>query len=665
MKNVESAAQVEFVGREEEQAQMMDAWNMVALSSGQVVVLTGDAGVGKSALTMQVVTQVKSSEAKPLVMLCRAASHKRETPMYTVAQMLKRWSSSGLGERAQVRRILKDAGLEEEAEAHSSPLLSLLGVKNEETTKVKPDDVRATMIALLVALSKFRPIVVVVEDGEHMDAASLRLLDDLVTTKLFDCQMFLLVGVRAKGIEAGSCMVSWVQSEHDNGHHFHVGPFSRDESASMMELLAFNKASSTAVSVPKTVVDFVCKRAEGNPLYTAELFGQVRPLLKLSSDKSSYEVEGDLETLPLPTSLHDAIRARMDALAKADPALGLLMELVAVLGGTCSIVELQPVWEVAAQYLEGDGSALLRKSVANGMKKQVLTSLTSSGYQSANRRRSSTGESSFAFKHLKLFEVLSSAMLKARARELHAVCAETLADIQEAGQHCRHLMLAGNGAEACTLLLGRPTFDLYNVGITQGMMIQCTELLRGDTAEVLLLRLKMVASLLQSRIMGNFFELEDEKYEALQAKLVALAETELSSVAENEVLRANHPEDLIQGLLGYFCLSYNKIAQGKATDEEHVSILRFLRSAMDTARERVPETFAYLRACKMAYTFDNASALWRSPADMAILNGEGECHLKYWMTAYDYDKFHDVAVNVGGMDWGMHDMGAWQVRPLY
>ena len=61
--------------------------------------------------------------------------------------------------------------------------------------------------------------------------------------------------------------------------------------------------------MPAAVVDFVFKRAEGNPLYTAELFGQVVRLLKLSKDESSYEVEGDLESLLLPTSLHDAIRA--------------------------------------------------------------------------------------------------------------------------------------------------------------------------------------------------------------------------------------------------------------------------------------------------------------------------------------------------------------------
>jgi len=216
VKNVESAANVEFVGRDEEQSQMMDAWNMVALSSGQAVVLTGDAGVRKSALTMHVIGEIAEGEAKPLVMLCRSASHRKDTPMYTGAQMLKRWSSDGLGERAQVRRILKDAGLDDQARAHASPLLLLLGVKNEETSKMTQDDVRATLLALLVSLSSFRPIVIVVEDGEHIDAASLLVLDELVKTKLRECKILVLMGVRAKGLSTGSCLVDWVNEQQEH-----------------------------------------------------------------------------------------------------------------------------------------------------------------------------------------------------------------------------------------------------------------------------------------------------------------------------------------------------------------------------------------------------------------------------------------------------------------
>jgi len=529
VKNVESAADVEFVGRDEEQSQMMDAWNMVALSSGQAVVLTGDAGAGKSALTMHVIGEIAKGDAKPLVMLCLSANHRKDTPMYTVAQMLKRWSASNLGERAQVRRILKDAGLEDEAEAHSSPLLSLLGVQNEETAKVKQEDVRATLIALLVALSGSRPVVIVVEDGEHIDAPSLGVLDELVQSKLHECKILVLVGVCAKGIEKDSPMAGWVtEPEHDNGHHIHIGPFSRDGSASIIGHLAEGKA------VPAAVLDFVYKRAEGNPLYTAELFGQVVRLLKLSADKSAYEVEGDLESLPLPTSLHDAIRARMDALAKADPALGLLLELMVVLGGTCDMSQLAPVWELACTELEGDGSALLRVTMANGMKKQVLTSMTSSGFLSADRRRSSTGESSFAFKHLKLHEVLKDAMLKARARVLHGMAAEALAEVLDDLDSARHYDLGGQLFEAAKLY-AKAGSTIYTPGDPpEALIAHITRFLEicktvPNSIEII----KMTCGLLQTLSLSAMSSASGTIHSTTTAKIVEMVRSETTALLDD------------------------------------------------------------------------------------------------------------------------------------
>lgn len=60
-----------------------------------------------------------------------------------------------------------------------------------------------------------RPLVIVVEDGEHIDSASLKVLNELHTSKIL-----MLVGVRAKGIAKDSPMAGCVgEPEHDNGHH--------------------------------------------------------------------------------------------------------------------------------------------------------------------------------------------------------------------------------------------------------------------------------------------------------------------------------------------------------------------------------------------------------------------------------------------------------------
>jgi len=54
-------------------------------------------------------------------MLLKASEHRKSSPLFTAAQVLKRWASAELGERAQVRRALKDAGLEDKADSLSAP----------------------------------------------------------------------------------------------------------------------------------------------------------------------------------------------------------------------------------------------------------------------------------------------------------------------------------------------------------------------------------------------------------------------------------------------------------------------------------------------------------------------------------------------------------------
>ena len=66
--------------------------------------------------------------------------------------MLKRWSQSNLGERAQVRRILKDSNLEEQSGELAAPLLAMLGVQNEETAKVNFEQQKETLIRIIEEL---------------------------------------------------------------------------------------------------------------------------------------------------------------------------------------------------------------------------------------------------------------------------------------------------------------------------------------------------------------------------------------------------------------------------------------------------------------------------------------------------------------------------------
>jgi len=158
-KNAGAGAQtVELVGRKAELGQLQDSWSMLQMGQGQAVVVTGGAGIGKTALTSAFAQNVRAEESKPVVMLLKASEHRKDSPLFTAAQVLKRWASAELGERAQVRRSLKDAGLEDKADSLSAPLLAVLGIDGSESS-VPFEESKAALIEVLLALPKVRVLV--------------------------------------------------------------------------------------------------------------------------------------------------------------------------------------------------------------------------------------------------------------------------------------------------------------------------------------------------------------------------------------------------------------------------------------------------------------------------------------------------------------------------
>ena len=228
-KNAGAGAQtVELVGRKAELGQLQDSWSMLQMGQGQAIVVTGGAGIGKTALTSAFAQGLRGEESKPLVMLLKASEHRKSSPLFTAAQVLKRWASAELGERAQVRRALKNAGLEDKAEELSAPLLSVLGT-DSANGNLPYEDSKAALLELLLALPKWKPLVIVMEDTEQIDAMSLELFDELAK-QLGSLKMFLVMCLRnANGLPGGSCLVDWADDDKDEvaGVHIHIGKISR------------------------------------------------------------------------------------------------------------------------------------------------------------------------------------------------------------------------------------------------------------------------------------------------------------------------------------------------------------------------------------------------------------------------------------------------------
>ena len=207
-KNAGAGAQtVNLCGRTAELGQLQDLWSMLQMGQGQGVVVTGDAGIGKTGLTSAFAQDIRADDSKPMVMLLKASEHRKSSPLFTAAQVLKRWASAELGERAQVRRALKDAGLEDQADEPSAPLLAVLGIDKSDNS-IPYTESKQALITLLTALPNWKPLVIVVEDTEQIDDMSLELIDELAK-QLGSLKLFLVMCWRNEsGLPAGSCLVN-------------------------------------------------------------------------------------------------------------------------------------------------------------------------------------------------------------------------------------------------------------------------------------------------------------------------------------------------------------------------------------------------------------------------------------------------------------------------
>jgi len=290
-KNAGAGAQtVDLVGRTAELGQLQEQWQMLQMGQGQAVVVTGGAGIGKTALTSAFAQGVRADEFKPVVMLLKASEHRKSSPLFTAAQVLKRWALAKLGERAQVRRALKDAGLEDRADELSAPLLAVLGIDGTDNS-IPFDDSKAALLELLLALPKWKPLMIVVEDTEQIDALSLVMFVELAK-QLSSLKMFLVMCWRNEnGLPAGSCLVDWM-ADDVGGQHLHVGKMSKAEIA---EAIAEGKA------LPTEVTAHIVKHGEGVPLHLEQLTRSVlvSDVLQLSADGGNCSLTGNLSELAL------------------------------------------------------------------------------------------------------------------------------------------------------------------------------------------------------------------------------------------------------------------------------------------------------------------------------------------------------------------------------
>ena len=424
--------------------------------------IPGPAGVGKSALLRALIALVRAPEGKKTrVLLAQAsATMKNLDPLGGCKQWLARWRTAGLSAGAVVARIVRDAQLEDGESAEAAAVTAeqathvlgcMLGEQGDEGQGQASIEEQVTVLYhVLRALACSRMLFLCIEDAEHLDSASLEVLDKLVAG-LDGHSIFVLVAVRSTQGVLDATMKGWLGRPGAATYHMDVGRLGTDAARDLV-------LSCAEGPLPPDVVAYVVTHSDGNCLALEQMTKAfVESNLLFLNMRGEFELEGSMEQLELPRTLMDSIRLRLQTVREGNPGVHLLLKITAVMAGTFTLAVITPVWQSLAADSEGTTDLDLGAALAQAQGElRLLKYLSASGAakksEAGQRRRSSNAsEGHYAFHHLRIEDCVNETMAREDKARLHAACAACLPGLVDDLVLAGHEEVAGHNFAAAKL----------------------------------------------------------------------------------------------------------------------------------------------------------------------------------------------------------------------
>jgi class 3 adenylate cyclase/tetratricopeptide (TPR) repeat protein len=374
-----------FVGREEETRLLLSRWERAREGQGQVVLVVGEPGIGKSRLVEEFRARIKDD---PHLWIAGTGEQFFEnTPFHAVTQMLDQvvgWRGDDSGEErvSRLERALERAEMKlGEAVPLIVEMVNLPIPSKYPPVLLAPDLKRKRLLANLVIwvlnVARLQPVVVALENLHWVDPSTLELQQMLVEQSA--AAPLLLIYTTRPEFHARWPMRS---------HHAQIA-LGRLGDRPTREMVA---SMAGRASLDKDVIDAVVKRTDGVPLFVEEL-----TRLILESDRRSVARE-------IPATLQDSLAARLDRLGLGRE----VAQVAAVIGREFSYELLHPVMALPEDELQ----SALRK-LADSELIHV---------------RGIPPGATYRFKHSLIQDAAYEALLKSRRKELHRRIAQQITE---------------------------------------------------------------------------------------------------------------------------------------------------------------------------------------------------------------------------------------------
>lgn len=388
-----------FVGREAERQLLHDCWTSTRQGRGHVVVIEGEAGIGKSRLVHRFREDIAEEPHQWLEGYC--SPYRQGTPFAPVVGVLQdRLGDPTASLADRLRRL--DAMLADVDRQDAPPLVAqLLGLDVPQPLQVAPAEARRRLLAALAAwlfeTARRSPVVLVLEDVHWTDPSTPELLE-IVAADGADVPLLLLATVRRGHVPP------WRPRRH------HVATvlkrLSVAETRAIVTVVAARSGRPT-----DDLLDQLAERADGVPLFAEEL---TRAVVQPGRPTAS----------AIPATLHDSLVARLDALGPAKA----IAQIAAVIGRRFSSPLLQAVSGLDGAVLQQHVDALVDAEIVS--------------------LREGWADTEYLFRHALVRDAAYESLLKRRQRTLHQAIAGALVERFPEVAEARPELVAFHYAEA-------------------------------------------------------------------------------------------------------------------------------------------------------------------------------------------------------------------------
>ena len=384
-----------LVGRDEELGLLLRRWERAKEGDGQIVLISGEAGIGKSRMTVALQERLAAEQSIGLRYFC--SPHHRDSALYPFVARIERAAGFSREDAAAakldklVALLSRSGDTPPETVAAFADLLGLATEGRHPPPSTDPRQRRELILGALVEqferLARRRPVLFIFEDAHWADSTSLELLER-VAERVRRLPVLLILTHRPdfKPPWTGELQVTSLT----------LSRLGRRESEALTERVAGGKA------LPTEILDRVVEHTDGIPLFIEELTKTLLEGGVLKEADGRYLLADAMPTLAIPSSLQDLLMARLDQLAPG-----------------------KDVAQIGAAIGREFSYALL-EAVARRPPDQLRDALDQLSRAGLIFRRGMPPDDVFVFKHTFVQDAAYGTLLRGRRQELHAAIATFL-----------------------------------------------------------------------------------------------------------------------------------------------------------------------------------------------------------------------------------------------